>query len=64
MTRQALLDLAALKAAENVLCEYACHLGPDTPCRRSADQCLDSCGKEAGDALVLIHRALAQEIEP
>jgi len=53
----------ALLVAREALCEFACHGGPDIPCRRTPDQCRDQCGREAGDAIVAIDVALSPSLE-
>ena len=51
--------LAALKVADDALCEYACR-SPDEPflaCMRSDDQCNQDCGRAAFDALCAVRAA-------
>jgi hypothetical protein len=50
--------LDALEAADKALRNHACHGGPDLPCLRAPEQCRAECGKEAGDALLLVEEAL------
>ena len=47
-----------LLIADNALCNYACHAGPQAPCLRAIHQCSDSCGKVAGDAVATLRAAL------
>lgn len=53
----------ALSVAEDALRDYACHAGPDIPCRRSPDQCASECGKSAGDAFVAVQAALSPSMK-
>ena len=48
---------AALAVADEALCDYACH-AVGAPCIRSVDQCASECGKQAGDALLVVRAAL------
>ncbi len=48
----------ALEAADNALRNHACHGGDKAPCLRARYQCQVECGKEAGDALLLVESAL------
>lgn len=50
----------ALQAADAALRDYACHGGEGAPCLRSSDQCATDCGKRAGDALLIVEKALSQ----
>lgn len=59
-TRIAELE-GALRTADEALCAYACHAGPEAPCIRSKDQCASECGKEAGDALLALRATLNGE---
>ncbi len=54
------VDREALVAAAEALRDYACHGGEGVPCLRTTNQCLDNCGKPAGDALLLVEAALLQ----
>ena len=51
----------ALKSAREALTEYACHGGPTMPCRRALYQCAEECGKNAGDARLVVDAALASK---
>jgi hypothetical protein len=53
-----------LEAADSALRDQACHGGPNVRCLRSPDQCRESCGREAGDALLLVEAALAKLSPP
>ncbi len=50
-----------LYRAREALGEYACHIGDKYPCMRLPDQCRAECGKAAGDAALLIDKALSGE---
>lgn len=52
--------LEALKNAREALCNHACHGGNATPCIRSNEQCRSECGKQAGDAIVMIDAAITK----
>jgi hypothetical protein len=49
----------ALEAADAALRNHACHGGEKVPCARTPDQCAYECGRQAGDALLLVEAALA-----
>ena len=51
----------ALRAADESLRDYACHGGPTVRCLRTPEQCRDACGKEAGDALLIVTAVLARQ---
>ncbi len=59
-TTDAVAVRAALVSADNALRNHACHGGDATPCLRARYQCDIECGREAGDALLLVEAALAQ----
>ncbi len=62
--RGRLADLeGALGTAREALANYACHGGAGIPCLRTADQCRTDCGRDAGDAIVVIDTALARSTE-
>lgn len=52
--------LAALKKADEALCDYSCHYGPGIPCLRTRSECAMECGKRAGDALLAVRAAIAK----
>lgn len=49
----------ALDVAGKALREHACHGGENEPCRRAAYQCNLECGKQAGDALLIVEATLS-----
>ena len=66
MTDDQIRTRKALRAAENALRRHACHGGPKAPCLRTPAQCASECGREAGDALLLVEAALKDtgKLEP
>jgi hypothetical protein len=53
----------ALRVADEALRAHACHGGPNVPCVRAQYQCQLECGKQAGDALVVVSKALSHSSE-
>ncbi len=61
LTRQLADARAVLRVADDALRNHACHGGPSAPCLRSDTDCQFDCGKQAGDALLVVEAALNPE---